>query len=98
MRFGTLITAAAAAVVSACATTAGTPQAMAEQQCSALVRQEGLRLVQMNGVAAQTDAQVVQMRVEDALGRRFDTSCAVASNGLARWAQPLPDNIARARS
>jgi hypothetical protein len=99
MRLGMSIATAAALLLSACATSTGTPQAMAEQQCSALVRQEGLRLLQVNGMETQADkGQVVKMRVEDALGRRFDASCAVAANGGARWAEPLPSNVSRARS
>ncbi len=84
------------ALLAACATGAGTPQAMAEQQCGALVRQEGLRLVQFDGIEAQAGAgQMVKLRVEDALGRRFDTTCSVAANGIARWGQPLPSNVSR---
>jgi hypothetical protein len=99
MRHGLAIATAAAVLLSACATNTGSPQAMAEQQCSALVRQEGLRLLQVNGMDAQADkGQVVKMRVEDALGRRFDATCAVASDGAARWAQPLPSNVSRAKS
>ena len=99
MRLGFAMATAAAVALSACATNTGTPQAMAEQQCGGLVRQEGLRLLQVNGTETKADkGQVVKMRVEDALGRRFDTSCAVASNGTASWAEPLPTNLSRGRS
>lgn len=67
----------------------------AEQQCGALVRYEGLRLLQVEGVENQgASAQVVKMRVEDAFGRKFTASCAVAG-GTAKWAQPLPANVGR---
>lgn len=96
MRVLTLSAMSLTALLAACASGGGMPTTnVAEQQCGALVRYEGLRLVQIDGIENQgANGQLVRMRVEDALGRRFNTSCAVAG-GTAKWAQPLPGNIAR---
>jgi hypothetical protein len=83
------------ALLAACAAGGGSTATVAEQQCGGLARHEGLRLVQIDGIEKQAgDTQLVKMRLEDALGRRFATTCTVA-NGSARWAQPLPANISR---
>ena len=95
MRVQTLSAMTMTALLAACAASGGNPTTMAEQQCGALVRHEGLRLVQIDGVEPQASAQHVKMRVEDALGRRFNATCAVAANGSATWAQPLPANVSR---
>jgi hypothetical protein len=83
------------ALLAACASGGTGMASAAEQQCGALVRYEGLRLLQVDGVENQAaDSQLVKMRVEDAFGRKFNATCAVAK-GSARWAQPLPANVGR---
>jgi hypothetical protein len=82
-------------LLAACASGGTGMTTAAEQQCGALARYEGLRLLQVEGVENQgASAQVVKMRVEDAFGRKFTASCAVAG-GAAKWAQPLPANVGR---
>jgi hypothetical protein len=96
MRASIIATTAASALLAACATGGNPATTVAEQQCGALVRHEGLRLVQVDGIEAQAgNAQLVKLRVEDALGRRFNMTCAVAADGGARWGQPLPANVSR---
>jgi hypothetical protein len=89
------LVAAGAAMLAACAAGGTGMTSAAEQQCGALVRYEGLRLLQVDGVESRgADGEVVRMRVEDAFGRKFSATCAVAG-GAARWAQPLPSNVGR---
>jgi hypothetical protein len=96
MRAHWLMTTATTILLAACATGGTSATRVAEQQCGALVRGEGLRLVQIDAVESQGgNAQLVKLRVEDTLGRRFSTTCAVAADGAARWGQPLPANVSR---
>jgi hypothetical protein len=96
MRAPSLIATAMTTLLAACAAGGSSPTRVAEQQCGALVRHEGLRLVQIDAVESQAgNAQLVKLRVEDTLGRRFSTTCAVAADGAARWGQPLPANVSR---
>ncbi|MEP6608842.1 MAG: hypothetical protein ABJA83_09195 [Burkholderiaceae bacterium] len=84
----------AIATLSACATTrklAGN----AEQQCGGLARAEGLRVNQVIKAENVSGSDNVQMRVEDALGRRFDSTCLYTAANGARWLNPLPANAAR---
>jgi hypothetical protein len=84
------------AVFAGCVTTAD-PQTRAEAQCMYLAQGEGLRLQQFDGVQSNANGVIaLNVRIEDALGRRLRTVCnyAIASNS-ASWAQPLPAGLRR---
>ncbi len=84
----------AVAVLASCAQmTAGSSSA--EQQCVNFARNEGLRVVRVDGVDAAGGGQNVRLRLEDKLGRGFSATCSSASTGEARWAAPLPANTVR---
>lgn len=83
------------ALAAGCAST-GTPEARAEAQCSYLARAEGLRLHQVDSVRASGGVVAVNVRVEDAVGRRVPAVCNYnAGSNSATWAQPLPQGLAR---
>ncbi len=83
----------AAAVLASCAST--TPgNSSAEQQCVYFARNEGLKVIRVDGVDAAGGGQNVRLRLEDSLGRGFNATCASAA-GQARWMQPLPSNVVR---
>ena len=85
----------ATAVLASCAQPMLTGSSSAESQCVNFARNEGLRVVQVDGVDSASGGQNVRLRLEDTLGRRFGATCAVASGGGARWTQPLPTNAVR---
>ena len=66
----------------------------AEQQCAGLARGEGMRVDATLAVQAAGDGQNVRMRLEDAVGRKFEATCTYGASG-ARWLTPLPTNAAR---
>jgi len=84
----------AAALVAGCAAMT-TGNSSAEQQCVNFARNEGLRVIRVEGVDAAGSGQNVRLRLEDTLGRAFDATCASATAGQARWMQPLPSNVVR---
>lgn len=81
----------AIAALAGCAQMKTAGNSTAEQQCANYARNEGLRVIQVEGV----DGQNIRLRLEDRLGRQFGATCAVASDGGTRWAQPLPSNAVR---
>ena len=81
--------------LSGCAQTANLAGNTADQQCSGLARMEDLRINEVMKVETAGDAQTVQMRLEDRLGRRFTATCAYTAANGARWSTPLPTNISR---
>lgn len=89
-----LIAPLAAAVLASCASTVP-GNSSAEQQCVYLARNEGLKVVRVDGVDASGSGQNVRLRLEDSLGRGFNATCASATAGQARWVQPLPSNVVR---
>ena len=84
----------AAALVASCASTMP-GNSSAEQQCVNFARNEGLKVVRVDGVDAAGSGQNVRLRLEDSLGRGFNATCASATAGQARWMQPLPSNVVR---
>ncbi|MGZ8993461.1 MAG: hypothetical protein ACXW16_05535 [Burkholderiaceae bacterium] len=89
-----LIAPLAAAVVAGCASTmAGASSA--EEQCVYFARNEGLKVVRVDGVDGAGSGKNVRLRLEDALGRGFTATCASSAAGQARWVQPLPANVVR---
>ena len=78
----------AAAVLASCAQSM-TGTSSAETQCVNFARNEGLKVIQVDGVDAVGGGQNVRLRLEDTLGRRFGATCGVASGGATSWAQPL---------
>ena len=89
-----LIAPLAAAVLASCASTMP-GNSSAEQQCVNFARNEGLKVVRVDGVDAAGGGQNVRLRLEDSLGRGFNATCASATAGQARWMQPLPSNVVR---
>ena len=89
-----LIVPLAAAVLASCASTVP-GNSSAEQQCVYFARNEGLKVVRVDGVDAAGSGQNVRLRLEDSLGRGFNATCTSASAGQARWVQPLPSNVVR---
>ena len=85
----------AAAALVGCAQSMMAGSSSAESQCVNFARNEGLRVVQVDGVDSASGGQNVRLRLEDTLGRRFAATCAVASGGGTRWTQPLPTNAVR---
>ena len=85
-----------ALLLAGCATPSS-PNASAEAQCSYLARGEGLTLRQVDGVASNVNGVIaLNVRVEDALGRRINTVCNYnTTTKAASWAQPLPAGIRR---
>lgn len=79
-----------AAILAGCASTMS-GNSSAEQQCIYFARNEGLKVVRVDGVEAAN----VRLRLEDSLGRGFNATCASATGGQARWVQPLPSNVVR---
>jgi hypothetical protein len=82
------------ATLAGCAQMTGS-YSSAEQQCINLARNDGLRLVRVEGVDTAGGGQNVRLRLEDSLGRGFNATCSSASAGQARWAEPLPRNAVR---
>lgn len=89
-----LIAPLAAAVLASCASTVP-GNSSAEQQCVYFARNEGLKVVRVDGVDASGSGQNVRLRLEDSLGRGFNATCASTTAGQARWVQPLPSNVVR---
>lgn len=85
----------AVAVLASCAQTMTAGNASAEQQCVNFARNEGLRVIRVDGIDAAGTGQNVRLRLEDSLGRGFNATCASAAAGQARWTQPLPSNAVR---
>lgn len=83
----------AVAALASCASMAG--DSSAEQQCVNFARNEGLKVVRVDGIDAAGSGQNVRLRLEDSLGRGFNATCGFASGSGARWAQPLPSNAVR---
>jgi len=89
-----LIAPLAVALLASCASTMS-DSSSAEQQCVYFARNEGLKVTRVDGVEAASAGQNVRLRLEDALGRPFDATCALATAGQPRWMQPLPSNVKR---
>ena len=89
-----LFASVAVVALASCAQMAG-GYSSAEQQCINLARNDGLRIVRVEGVDAASGGQNVRLRLEDSLGRGFNATCASAPAGQARWAEPLPRNAVR---
>ena len=89
-----LLTLVGVAVLASCAQMTG-GYSPAEQQCINLARNDGLRIVRVDGVDAAGGSQNVRLRLEDSLGRGFNATCSAPSAGQARWAEPLPRNAVR---
>jgi len=87
-----LIAPLSVAVLASCASTMP-GNSSAEQQCVNFARNEGLKVVRVDGVDAA--GSTVRLRLEDSLGRGFNATCASATAGQARWMQPLPSNVVR---
>lgn len=85
----------AVAALASCAQTMMAGSSSAEAQCSNFARNEGLKVIQVDGIDAAGSGQNVRLRVEDNLGRRFNATCAFASGQPMRWTQPLPANAVR---
>ena len=81
----------AVATLASCAQMMPAGNSSAEQQCVNFARNEGLRVVRVDGI----DAANVRLRLEDSLGRGFNATCTSAASGQARWMQPLPPNAVR---
>ncbi len=64
-----------------------------ETQCRYFARNEGVAVVQVNGVDVAGSAHDVRLRLDDGLGRHFDATCNTA--GGPHWTQPLPPNVVR---
>jgi hypothetical protein len=79
--------------------TGGDPAAVAARQCGDFARQEGARLVGVDGVDATSEGDAnfkVKMQVEDALSRRVKAECLFSSAGnKTRWASPLPSGFVK---
>lgn len=83
------------ATLGGCAqTTGGLAGNTAEQQCGALARADGIRVNEVAKSENVGGGQNLDLRVEDALGRRFNATCVYTADG-ARWLNPLPANAAR---
>ncbi|HTT13457.1 MAG TPA: hypothetical protein VMG60_21505 [Burkholderiaceae bacterium] len=84
--------------VTGCAT-GGDPAATAERECGYLARNDGARLVRVDGVEAVSEGDAnfkVKMLVEDALERKANAECLYSSaSNKARWAAPLPASFRR---
>ena len=91
----TLITPLAVVALASCSQTMMAGNSSAEAQCVNFARNEGLRVVRVDGVDTAGSEQNVRMRLEDTLGRGFNATCSSAAAGQARWAQPLPSNAVR---
>ncbi len=91
----TLIAPLAVAVLASCAQTLMAGNSSAEEQCVNFARNEGLRVIRVDGIDAAGSGQNVRLRLEDSLGRGFIATCSSAAAGQARWTQPLPSNAAR---
>lgn len=85
----------AVTVLASCAQSMMAGNSSAEQQCVNFARNEGLKVVRVDGIDAAGGGQNVRLRLEDNLGRGFNATCGVASTGGARWMQPLPSNAVR---
>ena len=90
-----LIAPFAVAVLASCAQTMLAGGSSAEQQCINFARNEGLRVVRVDGIDTAGSGQNVRLRLEDSLGRGFNATCTSAAAGQARWTQPLPSNAVR---
>lgn len=89
-----LIAPLAVAVLASCAQmTAGSSSA--ELQCVNFARNEGLKVVRVDGIDAAGSGQNVRLRLEDSLGRGFNATCSSAEGKQASWTQPLPTNAVR---
>ena len=66
-----------------------------EQQCAALARGDGMRVNETAAAENSGGGQNVRMRLEDAVGRRFEATCTYSTASGARWLTPLPSNAAR---
>ena len=64
-----------------------------ETQCRYFARNEGLAVVQVNGVDVAGSGHNVRLRLADGLGRQFDATCNTATG--PHWTQPLPANVFR---
>lgn len=91
----TLIAPLAVAVLASCAQTMMAGNSSAEAQCVNFARNEGLRVIRVDGIDAAGTGQNVRLRLEDSLGRGFNATCSSAAAGQARWTQPLPLNAIR---
>jgi hypothetical protein len=84
--------------VTGCATN-GDPAASAERECGYLAKNDGARLVRVDGVDAVSDGDAnfkVKMLVEDGLERRANAECLYSSaSNKAWWAAPLPASFRR---
>lgn len=85
----------ALAALGGCAQTMNLTGSPAEQQCSALARGDDMRVNEVQGTDDAAGAQNVRMRLEDAVGRRFNATCIYTAANGARWQSPLPANAAR---
>ena len=88
-----LIAPLAVAALASCAQMAGSSSA--EVQCVNFARNEGLKVVRVDGIDAAGSGQNVRLRLEDSLGRGFNATCNSAAAGQANWTQPLPTNAVR---
>ncbi|HVG04396.1 MAG TPA: hypothetical protein VM937_05600 [Burkholderiaceae bacterium] len=85
-----LIAPLAVAALASCAQMTASSSS-AEQQCVNFARNEGLRVIRVDGIEAAN----VRLRLEDSLGRGFNATCTSVAAGQPRWAQPLPQNAVR---
>ncbi len=91
----TLVAPLAVVVLASCAQTMMAGNSSAEEQCVNFARNEGLRVIRVDGIDAASSGQNVRLRLEDSLGRGFFATCSSAAAGQARWTQPLPSNAVR---
>src|SRR5262245_7815363 len=79
--------------------TSGDPAAVAERECGFLAKNDGARLVRVDGIDPVTEGDAnfkVKMLLEDALQRQTNAECLYSSAGnKARWASPLPARFMR---
>ncbi|HUL66335.1 MAG TPA: hypothetical protein VLW55_17180 [Burkholderiaceae bacterium] len=87
-----------AIALAGCATS-GDPAAVAERECGFLAKNDGARLVRVDGIDAVTESDAnfkVKMLLEDALARQTNAECLYSSaSNKARWASPLPSRFMR---
>ncbi len=84
----------ALAALGGCAQTPNLASNASETHCGALARADGMRVNQATAAGAG-DGQNVRLQLEDALGRKFEATCAYSTASGARWLTPLPTNAAR---
>jgi len=82
-----------------CATSGADPAAVAERECGYLAKNDGARLVRVDGIDAVTEGDAnfkVKMLLEDTLARQTNAECLYSSvSNKARWAMPLPPSFLR---